>query len=365
MSKKNKKTKKEVRYPKIPQYLDRNESQTGPAPAVYKFLKNVNLEDLSWYSRDFMKGIKSRLSKRIADDFGFDERHVLLSYGAEDLLKQTIHCYVNPGEKIMIPREAWWYYKKVASERGGLNVEYPMVIGELEGVPYHYYDIDQMIDIYKNEKPKVVVVASPNNPTGNRIDSKDLQRFLEVSKDTVVLIDEAYWGFGSTENNYVKPYIDKYPNLIICRTFSKYFALAGIRIGFAFVGKNLDVLINFTTRYLGYNKVSEQLGLIALDNIKYYEKIGKMYEKDKEMFYKEFLKLKGFTPYKSYANFMLVDIPVAIRSELKKYLTERNLIVKFLDEDAFRTEARISLGTHKQNKLLIETIKKFCAEHPY
>ena len=364
ISKKIKKTKKDI-YPKTPQFLDRNESQTGPAPAIYKFLKKVDLNHISWYSRDFMQGIKSRLSKRIADDFGFDEKHVLLSYGAEDLLKQIIHCYVNPGDKIMIPREAWWYYKKVASERGGMNVEYAMKKGTLDGVPYYLYDVDDMIEIYKKENPKVVVIASPNNPTGNMIDAVDMKRFLEVSKDTIVMIDEAYWGFGSTDNSYVKPYIDEYPNLVICRTFSKYFAMAGIRIGFAFAGKNLDVLINFTTRYLGYNRLSEIMGEIALDNQKYYEKVGKQYEKDKKMMYEEFMKLKGFTPYKSFANFILVDIPVEIRAELKKYLTERNLIVKFLDEAAFRTEARMSLGTKEQNKLLMNTIKKFCKENPY
>ncbi|HEY3250725.1 MAG TPA: histidinol-phosphate transaminase [Ignavibacteria bacterium] len=358
MGKKNKKDK----YPKEPLYLDRNESQTGPCPEVYKYLKKVDLEHLSWYSRDFQLGIKSRLSKRIADDFGFDEKQVILSYGSEDLLKQIIHCYVNPGDKILIPREAWWYYKKVASERGGENVEYPMKKGMLDGVPYFLYDVDDMINIYKQTNPKVVVIASPNNPTGNRIDSESLKRFLDITKDTVTMIDEAYWGFGSTDNSYVKPFVDEYPNLVICRTFSKFFALAGFRIGFAFAGKNLDVLIKFTTRYLGYNRVSERLGEICLDNIKWYLKIGKRYEKDKEMMYNEFFKLKGFTPYKSYANFILVDVPQEIRADLKRYLTERNLLIKFLDEEAFRTEARISLGTHKENKLLINTIKQFCKE---
>ncbi|MBE2217473.1 MAG: histidinol-phosphate aminotransferase family protein [Ignavibacteria bacterium] len=350
------------KFPKEPLFLDRNESQTGPVPEVYKFLKKVDMEYLSWYSRDFQKGIKSALSKRIADDYGFDEKHVLLSYGSEDLLKQIIHCYVNPGDKILIPREAWWYYKKVASERGGTNVEYPMKKGTEDGIPYFLYDVDTMIQIYNDTKPKVVVIASPNNPTGNRIDSKDLKKFLDATRDTITMIDEAYWGFGSTENEYVKPYIDEYPNLIICRTFSKFFALAGFRIGFAFAGKNLDVLINFTTRYLGYNRVSEKLGQIALDNIKWYLKIGKQYEKDKAMMYREFLKLKDFVPFKSYANFMLVDIPVEIRAGLKKYLDERNLRIKFLDEDAFRTEARLSLGTKEENKLLMDTIKQYCKE---
>lgn len=355
---------KKDKYPKTPQFLDRNESQTGPAPGVYKFLKKVKLDQLAWYSRDFQQGIKSRLSKRIADDYGFEERQVILSYGSEDLLKQIIHCYLNPGEKIFIPREAWWYYKKVASERGGFNIEYPMTRGMLDGVPYYVYDVDKMIELYRQTNPKVVVIASPNNPTGNRIHNDGLKRFLEVSRETVVMVDEAYWGFGSTDNSYVKPFIEEFPNLVICRTFSKYFALAGCRIGFAFAGKNLDVLINFTTRYLGYNRLSEIMGEIALDSMKYYQKVGKQYEKDKRMFYEEFFKLKGFTPYKSFANFVLVDIPSEIRDGLKKYLNERNLMIKFLDEDAFRTEARISLGTKEQNKLLIETIKKYCKENP-
>jgi histidinol-phosphate aminotransferase len=356
---------KKIIYPKTPQFLDRNESQTGPAPAVYTFLKTVSLDHLSWYSRDFQSGIKSRLSKKIADDFGFDEKQVILSYGSEDLLKQIIHCYIGPGEKILIPREAWWYYKRVASERGGLNVEYPMVKGVTDGIASYLYDVDHMITIYKREKPKVVVIASPNNPTGNRIDSQDLKRFLDVCRDTIVMIDEAYWGFGSTENAYVKPYIDEYPNLIICRTFSKFFGLAGSRIGFAFAGKNLGELIEFATRYLGYNRISERLGEIALDNVKYYTKVGKQYARDKEMMYREFSKLKGFTPYKSYANFILVDMPKEIRPELKKYLTERNLFIKFLDEEAFRTEARISLGTKEQNTMLVRAIKDFCRTHPH
>jgi histidinol-phosphate aminotransferase len=353
---------KKSKFPKEPLFLDRNESQTGPCPDVYKMLKKVDMHLLSWYSRDFMKGIKSGLSKRIADDFGFDEKQVILSYGSEDLLKQIIHCYVNPGDKVLIPREAWWYYKKVASERGGENVEYPMTKGTLDGIAYYYYDVDKLIEIYNATKPKVVVIASPNNPTGNRIDSKDMKRILEATKDTVTMIDEAYWGFGSTENEYVKPYIDEYPNLVICRTFSKFFALAGFRIGFAFAGKNLQTLISFTTRYLGYNRVSEKLGEICLNSINWYLKIGKQYEKDKEMMYREFSKLKGFTPYKSFANFILVDFPAEIRKGMKEYLTERNLLIKFLDEEAFRTEVRISLGTHEENKLLMDTIIKYCKE---
>jgi histidinol-phosphate aminotransferase len=344
---------------KVLQYLDRNESQYGPSPKCYEFLKHVTIDELANYSRDFEKGIKSSLSKKIADQFDIPERQVILSYGSEDLLKQIIHYYLDRKEKILIPKEAWWYYKKVAYEVGGFNVEYPMYVDEKKGLYSFYYDVDKMIKVYEMEKPRIVLIASPNNPTGNRIPKEDLHRFLDACRGALVMIDEAYWGFGSLENDYVKPYIDEFPNLVITRTFSKYFALAGCRIGYAFAGKNLEELINFSVRYLGYNKISEKLAEIAMEDMEYYEKVTNMMQEDKEYFYKEFNKLEGFRPYKSYANFMLVDMPKNIRKDLNKFLKERNLLIKFLDEEAFRTETRITLGTREQNYYLMESIKEF------
>ena len=341
------------------QYLDRNESQYGPSPKCYEFLKHVTIDELSNYSREFSKGIKSSLSKMIADEFGLPERQVILSYGSEDLLKQIIHYYLDRKEKILIPKEAWWYYKKVAYEVGGFNVEYPMVRSEEDGIATFAYDVDKMIEIYDREKPRIVLIASPNNPTGNRISKADLHRFLDACRGALVMIDEAYWGFGSTENDYVKPFLDEFPNLVICRTFSKYFALAGCRIGYAFTGKNLEELMNYTVRYLGYNRISEKLGEIAYKDSEYYERVTKMMQEDKEYFYKEFAKMDGFTPYKSYANFMLVDMPHDIRKGLDKFLKERNLLIKFLDEEAFKTETRITLGTREQNYYLMDSIKEY------
>lgn len=341
------------------QYLDRNESQYGPTPKVYEYLKDVKINDLSWYSRDFARGVKSKLSERIANDFGFKETQIILSYGSEDILKQIIHRYLSRGEKVLIPKEAWWYYKKVAYEVGGFNVEYPMTKGVQDGVNTFMYDVDKMIRIYERERPRIVVIASPNNPTGNMISREDLGKFLDVCRGAIVMIDEAYWGFGSTDNSYIKPYIDEFPNLIICRTFSKYFALAGARVGFSFAGNNLEELKGYTTRYLGYNLISENLALIALDDMEYYEKVTALMQEDKEYFYSEFASIPGFTPYKSFSNFMLVDMPKDIRKGLDKYLKERNMLIKFLDEEAFKTETRITLGTREQNYYLIECIREF------
>ena len=133
-------------------YLDRNESQYGPAPACFEVLKADNFKNLSEYSRDFSRGVKSCLSERLANDFGVPEKNILLGYGGEDILKQAVHCYINKGDKIMIPSYSWWYYKKIADEKEGVKIEYPIV----EGEDSFYYDIQGMLKIYEEEKPKLV-----------------------------------------------------------------------------------------------------------------------------------------------------------------------------------------------------------------
>ena len=131
-------------------YLDRNENQYGPSPACVKELETFDIKELSEYSRDFMKGYKSCLSERLANEYGINEKNVILGYGSEDILKQAIHCYVHKGDKIMIPSYSWWYYKKIADEIEGIKVEYPIV----EGKDTFYYDIDKMLIVYKKNKPK-------------------------------------------------------------------------------------------------------------------------------------------------------------------------------------------------------------------
>ena len=97
----------------------------------------------------------------------------MLGFGGEDILKQTVHCYIHEGDKIMIPSYSWWYYKKIADEVGGVKIEYPIV----EGEDTFYYDIEGMLKVYDETKPKLVLISSPNNPTGNRLEIDQLKDF--------------------------------------------------------------------------------------------------------------------------------------------------------------------------------------------
>jgi histidinol-phosphate aminotransferase len=336
-------------------FLDRNENQYGPSPACFKALQKANDNTLNIYSRDFTKGIKSILSERLASDFGTDEYKILLGYGSEDILKQAVQCYINKNDKIMIPSRSWWYYKKIADEAEGINIQYPI----LEGVDSFYYDIEGMIEVFSKHRPKLVLISSPNNPTGNRLENHQLDYVLEKMKDSVVVLDEAYLLFDETYKTDPVGLVDRYPNLIIIRTFSKYYALAGIRTGFAFLGNNHDRFSLLSARYLGFNRLSEKIAIAALDSPEYYNLIGRKMAADMLMLFDGLNQLPGFKAYRSYANFILVKIPPEIRDSLKKYLTERNMIIKFMNEDGLDTHVRITLGTHPQNCMVLKLLQTF------
>jgi len=334
-------------------YLDRNENNYGPAPLCFEVLKKADYSKLSCYTKTFLSGVKSILSERLAKEVNLPENRVLLGYGAEDLLKQAIHCYLGKDEKLLIPAYSWWYYKELASEVGGINLEYPLD----EGEDSYHYNLDELINLYRKEKPKAVLISSPNNPTGNSISFSDLKKLLTELRKSIVIFDQAYAFDGF--NDHLETLLKDNPNLILIRTFSKYYALAGLRIGFALIGDNIQKLSRLTNRYLGFNRLSEEVAIAALDSPEYYKNISEKMKNDKELYYSELGKLKGFKVFKSDANLILVKIPKDIYKDLKEFLNGKGLIIKFMNEELLNSHLRITIGTEEQNRAVITSIKEF------
>ena len=108
-----------------------------------------------------------------------------------------------------------------------------------------------MKEMVQRENPKVLLIASPNNPTGNGLTPAELDALLaELPVTTIVLVDEAYASFVSTDTDYIKMLVDKYPNLIISRTLSKFYGLPGLRMGFGFMSKELANFGKYSNKYL-------------------------------------------------------------------------------------------------------------------
>ncbi len=339
--------------------LDRNENQYGPAPACYKVLQDANLEQLSLYSRDFAQGRKSQLSQQLADEIGIPEEHVLLSYGSEDMLKQVVHCYLHKGERLLLPQQSWWYYKKIAKEVMGEHVEYPLY----ERGNRFEFDVDEIIKLYNIHKPHLILIASPNNPTGSTMTRSDLARLIEHCSSSIIVLDQAYFGFEDSSNAQLKSLLETHSRLVVLRTFSKYFALAGLRIGYTCVGSELTHLIEFSARYLGYNQLTEQIALAALTDKAYYERISQYMREDKALYIRQLNKLPGFKAFESDANFMLVRFPLAHKQELQQGLKQRGVIVKFLDDPGVTDCIRITIGTRDQNINVIQAFEETAATY--
>jgi histidinol-phosphate aminotransferase len=334
-------------------FLDRNENLYGPAPKCFEVLRSIGLDELSMYSRDFQRGVKSRLTDRLANDLKVPEEQILLSEGSEDMLKQVIHCYVGAGEKIVCPAQSWWYYQTVASEVGGVTVHYPLK----RGMDCFRYDIDEMISRYVKESPRVVLIASPNNPTGNSFKDSDLHRLTEAFPESIIILDEAYWGFADEQAEHIVDLNTQYSNVLVLRTFSKYYALAGARIAYAVAGSNLTRLKKFASHYLGYNRISEALALAALDSPEYYQTITGQMREDRKRFYSVFDSISGCTCFRSDANFVLAEIPAEIKDVLQTALEAKRIVIKYFLDTEFSHCIRITLGTHQQNLLILEALR--------
>ncbi|HTY59646.1 MAG TPA: histidinol-phosphate transaminase [Bacteroidota bacterium] len=334
-------------------YLDRNENNYGPAPACYDVLAGADLTRLSWYDRSFTHGSRGILSERLAREFALGEDRIVLGYGAEHILKQTVQCYLGKGSTLMVPALSWWYYKKIASEVGARSVEFPMRSGE----DSFLYDPGAMREVYARDRPAVVFISSPNNPTGNSLDAPALSSLVGDFSESVVVLDEAYVFGGETAR--ATEIVEAHPNLLVVRTMSKYYALAGVRIGFALRGRGLDRLAAFSNRYLGYNRLSEELAIAALDSPAYYAGIAAKMTADKERYYRALGNLPGFRVFRSDANFILAEIDPARKAALKTHLESRGLFIKFMDEPLLNSHVRITIGTVEENSRLIAAITSF------
>ena len=339
-------------------YLDRNEYNYGPCPAVGEVLRQFDPNDLCFYTRIYDEGKKSIFSDYLSTVYNIPEKQIVLGYGGEDILKQVVHCFLAGKEKqktLLIPEFSWWYYKSIADEVEGRSVLYPLY----EDGDTFRYDFRAMKEMIQREKPEMVLMASPNNPTGNSLTPAELDEILSfISPETVVVIDEAYASFTNKNTSYIKPLLDKFPNLLIVRTLSKFYGLPGLRLGFAFMGANLTHFLNYSTKYLGYDRLSEEIGIAVLKSTEYYRQVADQMAEDRKMYMQELNGIEGLKVYRSDANFVLVKYPIERKAELQAAFKEQGYQIKFMNEPGINTHMRITLGTHRQNEDVIATIKR-------
>ena len=344
-------------------FLDRNEFNFEPSQEVVDAIKNFDIGKFCFYTRIYDQGKKSILSVYLSETFGIPEERVLLGYGAEDLLKNAVHYFLTKGSnrKMLIPKYSWWYYKSIADEVEGETLQYPVYETD-ESFCYDFAGLEQMI---KDVQPRILLVASPNNPTGNGLSPEELDRVISMtSGDTIVLIDEAYASYITSDTRYVRDLVEKHSNVIICRTMSKFYGLPGLRMGFGFTSSSDEMtrFARYSNKYLGYDRLSEDVAIAALKSEDHYRGIADVMDEARQMYHDELGVLPGFKVYKSVANFILIKYPLDKKEALQKAFAEQDYKVKFMNEEDLNEQMRITLGRREQNRKVCDIILSVCKQ---
>lgn len=344
-------------------YLDRNEFNFAPSEEVVKAFRDFDISKLAFYTRIYDEGKKSIFSVYLSELYGIDEKKILLGYGAEDLLKKAVHYFLTKGgsKTMLIPKFSWWYYKSIAEEVDGVTLQYPVY----ETEDSYRYDLDGLKAMVDELKPRILLVATPNNPTGNGLTPEEMEQLAGmVPEETIILVDEAYASFISNDASYIKALVEKHPNIIICRTLSKFYGLPGLRLGFGFVGsgEEMDRFCRYANMYLGYDRLSEEVGIAALKSDAHYREVAKVMQEARDMYTEEIGALDGFKVYRSVANFILIKYPIELKEALQKEFAAESYKVKFMNEPDINTHMRITLGRREQNRVVCDVIKKIAAQ---
>ncbi len=339
--------RKRSRLPHQDILLDKNENKYGPSPKCMKVLRSLPKSCLSDYTRDDNRGLRHLLAER----FDIEVDQVLLGYGAEDILKQVFEVALRPGQVVLLPSHGWYYYDRLCEAQKLERHTYPLYRGQHR----FHYDYEVLLHQFTTLRPRLTVVCSPNNPTGSTFDSGHFESLLMSARpDQVLLYDQAYAGFASGEQPPVSRWLQTYENLLVLGTFSKYYALAGARIGFALVSKGLPERLGMTERLLGFSQVLEQLALAALESDKYYRSVANKTRRDRAKLIAKINSLPGFVAFDSDANFLLAEYPPHVRDIFAEELAKRHVRIKFIDDEAaFRNMVRISIGKQEHTVLLL------------
>ncbi len=334
--------------------LNRNEQLYGPSPSCLETIRNFNPDHVNRYADGYSASI---LRTRLSSEFNFSENQIILGNGAEDILR-VVFNQLKDNETILISNPSYTYYQKYLDSRGITVNTFSFEITEKEYV----FNTANILNSYNQYKPKVLLITSPNNPTGSNISSDQLKEVLEkISTDCILVLDEAYFGFDSEYNqDAVMSLLNKYPNLMIIRSFSKLYGLAGLRIGFGLCGSVAYDFLNWQHQYLGFSRLLEEVAIVALDSKEYYDDISSKIVSDRKFFIAEVSKSKHFKPYESKSNFVLVGFDAKYQTSIEKILKEdQSPIAKLAGEGLMR----VTIGTTDQVKQFADRLKSINYEY--
>lgn len=290
-----------------------NENLWGPSPNALKPFREAEAEDLYLYDSQELDD----LCIAIADKYGFEYENIILHNSGSELVKSIMTIMVGEDDGVLLPLPHWSYYPGVVDYRFGHKSFYRFH----EDGDKCYHDVDDLMEKAKENTPKMIVVTSPAMPSGNLIKPADLERIVKNNPQSLVYVDQAYFGFEADPID-VNYFVHRYDNVMFARTFSKFFALAGLRLGYGVASKRALEALWLDLPLLRLPIIARRAVIECLKDDGYYDGIRRTIHDVREWFYHELLELENVHPYQSDTNFIYMKIigvdAVTVREEMIK-----------------------------------------------
>ena len=295
--------------------LDRNEDPVGWDDQMFaKLVKNLSSYDFSAYSDS--NDLLSELSKWTS----FSEENIYITAGADGAIKNIFEVYLDPNDKVLMQDPCWpmyWVYSNV----------YQAKIIKQPYINYFDFDINQFINSIEKIKPKVVIIANPNMPTGTMIERENIYDIAQAcyKNQSLLIIDEAYHLFSSFSSANL---IEEYDNVVVVRTFSKAFGMAGLRVGYCLANKNIINNLMLVRPIADANNIALKTACFALKNIDYVQKRINDFINGRNYLYSQF-EQNGIKTLKSDGNFLLIGCKSMEKATFAlKELKEKKYLLK-------------------------------------
>lgn len=322
-------------------------SNENPYPPTPKVLKAI-IKELKELNR-YPDGNCFCLRQAIAKQMGVDTDQLVFGNGSDEIIVLVTKAFAAEGDEIITAHPTFLIYE-IATKISGANIR-------LVPLKDFRYDLQAMRQAV-TERTKIIFIANPNNPTGTYVTQREVEDFLKgLPENIIVFFDEAYYEFvGKKDYPNSLRLLKQYPNVILTRTFSKAYSLAGLRVGYGLASKEMIDILNRVREPFNVNTLAQAAALAALGDKPRYMKMIRGLNQEKQRMCKDLQKLK--VPFvESVTNFVLIDLKTDSLAATQKLL-RKGVIVRDMGFWGLENFIRVSIGTPKENKKFIQALKE-------
>ncbi len=322
--------------------LASNENPWGPSPKAVAAVREY-LEDAGRYPED----TGFYLRRRLAEKHGVDMNDIIVGAGSSEILAMAFHSLIGPGDEVLTSEGSFVLYYLLTQGMGGRLVAMPL--------RDYRFDLDAMSERI-GEKTRLILIANPNNPTGTMVGRSEVGRFMEkVPEHALVVFDEAYFEYVQ-DDDYPDSfeYLSSGRGVLILRTFSKAYGLAGFRVGYGIGQPDVVEILHKVRPPFNTPSVAQVAALAASDDQDHVRRSVGENRKELDFLAAEF-EARNMPAVGSVANFVLVDVGIPAGEAFER-LMRLGVIVRPMHGAGFPTMVRVSVGTHDENEQFLSAL---------